>query len=218
MRKLFLLIKRRFLLFTATAVWLLMALIFLSNYAVVSKTRDLVYDDINEIPYNRVGLLLGTSKYTTKNYHNQYFVNRIRAAAELFQAGKIDYILISGDNRFEYYNEPQMMLEDLIELGVPKEKIFLDYAGFRTLDSVVRAKKVFGLSNFTIISQRFHNERALFIAKNNGLNAIGYNAKDVSKNYGFKTNLREKFARVKVVLDMITRKEPKFLGEQIEIR
>jgi SanA protein len=145
-------------------------------------------------------------------------VNRIRAAAELYHAGKIDYILISGDNRYDYYNEPQMMQDDLIELGVPKEKIFLDYAGFRTLDSVVRAKKVFGLKSFTVISQRFHNERALFIAQNHGLHAVGYNAKDVSKNYGFKTNLREKFARVKVVLDLMTGKEPKFLGEQIEIK
>lgn len=211
-------IKRKFLLVTATFVWLLMAVIFLSNYVVVTKTSALVYDDIESVPYNRVGLLLGTSKYTAKNYQNQYFVNRIRAAAELYHAGKIDYILISGDNRYDYYNEPQMMQDDLIELGVPKEKIFLDYAGFRTLDSVVRAKKVFGLKSFTVISQRFHNERALFIAQNHGLHAVGYNAKDVSKNYGFKTNLREKFARVKVVLDMMTGKEPKFLGEQIEIK
>jgi SanA protein len=218
MRKLLERIKRKFLLVTATFVWLLMAVIFLSNYVVVTKTSALVYDNIESVPYNRVGLLLGTSKYTAKNYQNQYFVNRIRAAAELYHAGKIEYILISGDNRYEYYNEPQMMQEDLIELGVPKEKIFLDYAGFRTLDSVIRAKKVFGLKRFTVISQRFHNERALFIAQNNGLNAVGYNAKDVSKNYGFKTNLREKFARVKVVLDMMTGKEPKFLGEQIEIK
>lgn len=218
MRKLLERIKRKFLLVTATFVWLLMAVIFLSNYVVVTKTSALVYDNIESVPYNRVGLLLGTSKYTAKNYQNQYFVNRIRAAAELYHAGKIEYILISGDNRYAYYNEPQMMQEDLIELGVPKEKIFLDYAGFRTLDSVIRAKKVFGLKRFTVISQRFHNERALFIAQNNGLNAVGYNAKDVSKNYGFKTNLREKFARVKVVLDMMTGKEPKFLGEQIEIK
>lgn len=218
MLKIFHQVKRKFLLFTATAVWLLMAVIFLSNYVVVTKTSALVYDNVDKIPYNRVGLLLGTSKYTTKNYQNQYFVNRIHAAADLFHAGKIDYILISGDNRYAYYNEPQMMQEDLVELGVPKEKIFLDYAGFRTLDSVVRAKKVFGLKRFTVISQRFHNERALFIAQKNGLNAVGYNAKDVGKNYGFKTNIREKFARVKVVLDMMTGKEPKFLGEQIEIK
>jgi SanA protein len=203
---------------SATIIWLLLSIIFLSNYAVVSKAKSRVYDDIDSVPYNRVGLLLGTSKYTSKNYHNQYFLFRIQAAAELFHTGKIDYILISGDNRFEYYNEPQMMQEDLIALGVPKEKIFLDYAGFRTLDSIIRAKKVFGLNSFTVISQKFHNERAIFIARNNDLNAIGFNAKDVDKNYGFKTNLREKFARVKVVIDLITGKEPKFLGEQIEIR
>ena len=218
MRRLFLFVKHRFLLITATVVWLLMAAIFLSNYLVVSRTRDLVYDNVDQIPYNRVGLLLGTSKFTSKNYHNQYYDNRIQAAAGLFFAGKIDYILISGDNRYEYYNEPQMMQKDLVALGIPTEKIFLDYAGFRTLDSVIRAKKVFGLKSFTVISQKFHNERAIYIAQHNDLKVIGFNAKDVGKNYGFKTNLREKFARVKVVLDMLTGKEPKFLGEEIEIK
>lgn len=198
-------------------VWLFVSVIYLSNYVVVSTAKDFIYNDLEEVPYNRVGLLLGTSKYTSGNYQNLYYKYRIQAAFALFNAGKIDYILISGDNRYEYYNEPQMMLEDLVELGVPKEKIFLDYAGFRTLDSVIRASKVFGLKQFTVISQEFHNERAIYIARKNGLEAIGYNAKDVSKNYGFKTNVREKFARVKVVLDMITGKEPKFLGEMIEI-
>lgn len=210
-------LKTRFIVLSAIVLWLFFAVIFLCNYAVVSSAQEFIYDDASTIPHNRVGLLLGTSKYTSKNYQNQYFNNRILAAAALFHAQKIDYILISGDNRFAYYNEPQMMLEDLIELQVPKEKIYLDYAGFRTLDSVIRAKKIFGLKQLTVISQKFHNERAIFIARKNGIDAIGFNAKDVDKNYGFKTNVREKFARVKVVIDILTGKEPKFLGERIEI-
>lgn len=203
---------------SATIVLLFLAVIFLSNYVVVNHSKDSIFENVESIPHNRVGLLLGTSKYTSSNFRNLYFDYRIQAAFDLYEAGKIDFILISGDNRFEYYNEPQMMLEDLVALGIPKEKIFLDYAGFRTLDSVIRAHKVFGLTKFTVISQKFHNERAVYIAKKNGLDVIGFNAKDVNKNYGFRTNIREKFARVKVVLDMITGKEPKFLGEMIEIK
>jgi SanA protein len=210
-------LKRRFIVLSALVTWLFCAVIFLCDYAVVSGAKEYLYDDASIIPHNRVGLLLGTSKYTSNNNQNQYFNNRIQAAAALFHAKKIDYILISGDNSFTYYNEPQMMLEDLIKLHVPKEKIYLDYAGFRTLDSVIRAKKIFGLNQFTVISQKFHNERAIFIARKNGIDAVGFNAKDVDKFYGFKTKIREKFARVKVVIDLLAGKEPKFLGEPIEI-
>ena len=218
MKKLLKFFREKFLFYTLTLIWFVLALMFVSHIIVVSQTEHLVYDKVDQVPYNRVGLLLGTSKYTSKKYQNLYFKNRIDAAAKLFHAGKIDFILVSGDNRFEYYNEPQMMLEDLLALGVPKEKIFLDYAGFRTLDSVIRAYKVFGLNSFTVISQRFHNERAIYIAQQFGLNVIGFNAKDVDKNYGFKTNLREKFARVKVLLDTVLKKEPKFLGKKITIQ
>jgi SanA protein len=210
-------LKRRFIVLSALVTWLFCAVIFLCDYAVVSGAEEYLYDDASIIPHNRVGLLLGTSKYTSNNNQNQYFNNRIQAAAALFHAKKIDYILISGDNSFTYYNEPQMMLEDLIKLQVPREKIYLDYAGFRTLDSVIRAKKIFGLNQLTVISQKFHNERAIFIARKNGIDAVGFNAKDVDKFFGFKTKIREKFARVKVVIDLLAGKEPKFLGEPIEI-
>ena len=111
-----------------------------------------------------------------------------------------------------------MMKEDLVKRGIPENRIFLDYAGFRTLDSVVRCEQVFGEKEVIVISQRFHNERSIFIADSYGIKMQGYNAKDVSKAYGFKTNLREKFARVKVVLDLIFGTEPKFLGKKIKIQ
>jgi SanA protein len=136
----------------------------------------------------------------------------------LFKEGKVDFILVSGDNSTKDYDEPSTIKVDLIKKGIPSNKIYLDYAGFRTLDSVVRCKKIFGQSSITIISQQFHNERAIYIAKLKDIEAVGFNAKDVSVQYGFKTRLRERLARVKMVLDLIFDKKPKFLGEKIEIK
>jgi len=191
--------------------------VFFADYRIEKSSDNLVYDDVNLIPHNKVGLLLGTAKYISDNYGNPYYEYRITAATDLYNAGKIDYILISGDNGNENYNEPQDMKNDLIKNGIPEDRIVLDYAGFRTYDSVIRINKIFGQTSFTIISQEFHNRRAIYIAKCFNLNAIGYNAKDVNSASAFKTNLREKFARVKVFVDLLINKEPKFLGEKIEI-
>ena len=122
------------------------------------------YDDVNKIPHRNVGLLLGTSKYTIFGRDNEYYKRRIEATYELYSKGKIDTILISGDNSKKDYNEPETMMADLVALGVPKDRFVLDYAGFRTLDSVVRAKNVFGKDRVTIISQEFHNVRAWYLA------------------------------------------------------
>ncbi len=190
----------------------------LISYKIVEvSTKTRLYDDIETIPSNKVGLLLGTSKYLKSGTVNLYYKYRIEAAAALHKAGKIEYVLISGDNRTKAYNEPITMLKDLIKAGVPPECICLDYAGFRTFDSVVRSKAVFGQNSITIISQPFHNKRALFIAKYKDIDAIAYNAQKVSTKYGFKTNLREVFARCKMVIDFLLGTQPKFLGEKIII-
>lgn len=195
-----------------------LAIIFaITANLMVSNKGKYTYNSVEEIPHNKVGLVLGTSKYLAYGRINFYFKYRIEAAFALYQAGKIDYILVSGDNSSKEYDEPTLMKEDLIALGVPANKIFLDYAGFRTWDSVVRCKEIFGQTNITIISQQFHNERAIFIAHCNDMEAVGYNAKDVNAYFGFKTQMREKLARVKVVLDYLFGNEPKFLGEKIEI-
>jgi len=188
------------------------------NIIVGSSTKGKIYNHIEKIPYNRVGLLLGTSKFLTNGQPNLYYKYRIDASEKLFKAGKIDFILISGDNSTKDYNEPTTMKEDLVALGIPPNRIYLDYAGFRTLDSIVRSKEIFGQAHLTIISQQFHVERALFIAKWKGVQAIGYNAKDVNVKYGFKTQLRERFARVKMLLDLVFDIKPKFLGKKIEIK
>lgn len=191
--------------------------IFIIDQWVWRSTQAQMYSDIQTLPHRRVGLLLGTSKYTKRPWINRYYAYRIQAAAALFKAGKIDYILISGDNRHAYYNEPETMQADLMQFGVPKDRIVMDYAGFRTLDSILRCRDVFGEHEVTIISQPFHNARALFIANKKGMRAIAFNAQDVSAGYSFKVMLREKFARVKMLLDLILGKEPKFYGPHISI-
>ena len=201
-----------------TGIVLIVALVFFSNYIIEKSTKNLTYNSIDELPSKKVGIVLGTSKYRAKNEINLYYKYRLEAAVELYSKGKINFILVSGDNGTNYYNEPYTFKKDLMQMGIPEEKIYLDYAGFRTLDSMVRAKEVFGLNEFIVISQKFHNQRAVYIAKQKGINAIGFNAKNVSKYYGLKTNLREKLARVKVFIDILFMKQPKFLGEKIEIK
>lgn len=191
--------------------------IFGAERLVEKAAEGKVYNSTDKIPYNKVGLLLGTVKILSNGQINLYYKYRIDAAVELFKSGKIDFILVSGDNSKKDYDEPSTIKNDLIKKGVPAEKIYLDYAGFRTLDSVVRSKEIFGQNSITIISQQFHNERAIYIAGLKDIEAVGFNAKDVSVHYGFKTRLRERFARVKMIIDLIFGKKPKFLGEKIEI-
>ena len=194
------------------------ATVFVTDRWVTASTRKQLYSSVNNTPHNKTGLLLGTSKYLKHGLLNYYYQYRIDAAVALFQAGKIDFILISGDNSKAHYNEPETMQADLIARGIPREKIFLDYAGFRTLDSILRCREVFGENKITVISQPFHNQRALFIANRKGIEAIGFNAKDVNRSGGFRTQVREKFARVKMLLDLAFDKQAKFYGEKIKIQ
>lgn len=197
------------------------ALLFLglliSNLIIDLNADGKTFSDIDTIPHRRVGLVLGTSKRIRSGGPNPYYTNRITATVKLFKAGKIDFVLVSGDNGSIYYNEPDTFKKDLIIGGIPEEKIFLDHAGFRTLDSMVRAKEIFGLEQVTIISQKFHNERAIYIAERKGLSAIGFNATDISATEGFKVQFREYFARVKVFLDLLANTQPKFFGEKVNI-
>ena len=192
--------------------------IILADVIIENSTNNLVYNDINKIPHNKVGLLLGTSKYLKSGFSNLYFKYRIEATTNLFKAHKIEYVVISGDNSKKDYNEPLDMKNELIKSGIQDSLIILDYAGFRTFDSVIRINKIFGQNNFTVISQEFHNKRAIYIAKYFGFKAIGYNAQEVNLYSGIKTQIREKFARVKVFIDLLINKKPKFLGNKIEIK
>jgi len=189
-------------------------LVVVCNIWVTGSTSHHVFEDVEKVPYNEVGLVLGTSKHVAAGRDNLHFKHRMEAAAALFRAGKIDHVLVSGDNREKYYNEPRDMRDSLVELGVPMTEITLDYAGLRTLDSVVRAHEVFGLESFTIVSDGFHVGRAAFIAKQRNLDVSAFRAEPVGLIISSKTRVREYFARVKAVLDVhLLHTEPKYLKD-----
>lgn len=192
--------------------------VLLSHLTIELGSGGKTFNQIKDIPKNKVGLVLGTASRLVEGGVNPYYAYRIEATIALFKAGKIDFVLVSGDNGSIYYNEPNTIKKDLIKGGIPEERIFLDYAGFRTLDSVVRAKEIFGLEEVTIISQEFHNERAIYLAGHKGLKAIGFNARDISGNEAIKVHMREYFARVKVFIDLLLNTQPRFYGEKIEIK
>ena len=187
--------------------------VFFTFHWVSYKAKELNYNDVDNIPKNKVGLLLGASKLAPSGNINLFYKYRLDAAVALYKAGKIDYILVSGDNGRKGYDEPTDFKNDLIAKGIPAERIILDYAGFRTLDSIVRAKEIFGQNAITIISQKFHNERAIYIAQHFGIDAVAFNAKDV-----YKIPVREYLARTKASLDVMFNVQPKFLGEKIIIQ
>lgn len=194
---------------------LILATILLLDCWVGWKSADYIYEDINQLPAKEVGVVLGTAKYLRSGGINPYYQHRIDGARALFNSKKITYLLLSGDNAQASYNEPITMRRDLVRAGIPKENIVLDFAGFRTLDSVVRANKVFATNNFTIITQRFHCERALFIAIHQGIEAQCY---AVPSPKTLSIRIREAFARLGALTDLyILDRQPRFLGPQVPI-
>jgi len=188
-----------------------------SDIAITLNAKGRIYKDVDVLPKRQVGLVLGTSKYIGKT-SNPYYTYRIEAAEALYHAGKINHLLLSGDNAHRSYNEPWTMKRDLREAGIAEEAIHLDYAGFRTLDSVVRAKTVFSLARFTVITQQFHCERALFLADVNDIDAICYAVPSPRGWAGTKIRAREILARTKAVLDsFILNVKPKFTGPKAPI-
>ncbi len=211
-------IKRKYRFLVALALLLSILVVVISNFTIEFSAQGKTFTDPILIPKNKVGLVLGTSRMQVEGGVNPYYAHRINATIELFKAGKIEFVLVSGDNGSIYYNEPTTIKKDLVKGGIPDEKIFLDYAGFRTLDSMVRAKYIFGLDSVTVISQKFHNERAIYLAEKKGLKAIGFNAEGISGQQGVKVQFREYFARVKVFIDLLLNTQPRFYGEKIEIK
>jgi len=188
------------------------------NCRINHRARPYIYSDINLLPANNAGLLLGTTPMLRGRKKNPYFENRIAAAVALYNAGKIRHIIVSGDNSTPHYNEPEEMKKRLLKAGVPEGKIYLDYAGLRTLDSVVRCRQIFGQDSFTVISQEFHNQRAVFLGRAKGYSVIAFNAQDVDFREGLKTRLREYFARIEALYDLFVYKEPSFTGGRVEIK
>lgn len=204
-------------------VWLFVLLVlgiyFLDQY-IAYQSKSAIYESIEKLPSKKVAMVLGTAKYAVGGGKNYFYTYRIRATAALWKAGKVKAILVSGDNGTNNYDETTRMYKDLIKEGVPAQYIAKDHAGFRTLDSVVRAKAIFGLEDYIIVSQKFHLERALYIAKAKGQKAIGYAAKDIAgTKAAYKMMGREYLARVKAFLDLyILGTEPRFYGKKVRVR
>lgn len=205
------------------AIWVLPATLAASIAAVVFARYAILGNDsrvhaVADAPARKVALILGCSPRLQNGLENWYFRNRIECAADLFKAGRAQFLLVSGDNSRKDYDEPTAMRDALVARGVPSDRIFLDYAGFSTLDSVVRAREVFGESTLTIVSQRDHVLRALYIADARGLDTIGVAAADVSPMVSLRTDVRESLARVRTLLDVhLLDRQPHFFGPRIEI-
>lgn len=194
---------------------LLGAVVFVlfANLRILNAHNDRLYTDASRIPARETGLVLGASRMLSDGRPNLHFESRMDATAALYRAGKIKRVIVSGDNGRRTYDEPSMMKESLVARGVPASAIICDYAGFRTLDSVVRARAVFGLKDCIIITQRYHNTRALEIAGATGLDALGFCAKDVVFRHSVRTELREVASRTVAVLDLyVWHRQPRFSG------
>jgi SanA protein len=197
---------------------LFLVFLIVCNVWIVKSTESRVYEDLHELPAHRVALVLGTSHKLAGGKANPFFEKRMETAAELYRLGKIDHFILSGDNRSRFYNEPVAMRKALMKLGVPESAITLDYAGLRTLDSVVRSQKIFGQDKITIITQPFHSYRALFISQYYDIDAVAMVAEEPDFEYSFKVRLREYLARTKAVLDLyVLKTEPRFMGRKEEL-
>lgn len=204
------------LLFIGLGCLLVVGMIILICYVeITANSKCKTFDDVSDIPHNKVGLLLATSPITPGGAHNYYFDNRIKAADELFKAGKIDFIIASGGDYTQTpkngCDEPKAIHDSLVARGIPSQRIILDYDGTRTLNSIAKAKEVYGLDSLTLISQKYHNERAIYLAEKHGIHAIGYNAQPspIRRNR-IKNTLREYLARVKMFIDLMFAINPIF--------
>lgn len=196
-----------------------LGLIGLSNWWITRTTHAHIFRDRSQLPKHDVALVLGTSPRLAGGGTNPFFEGRIDTAAELYRAGTVRHLLVSGDNRRKTYDEPTAMRDALIARGVPANAITLDYAGFRTLDSMARARAVFGLHRFTIITDDFHQPRSVFLARALALEVVGVPTRPVPFRWSKKTRSREIFSRVKACLDVyVLRTQPKFSGPPVTIR
>ena len=184
-----------------------------SDYVCRSAATGRIFRNTDQIPHNDVALVLGTARMTRKGNPNLHFTQRINAAVELYRSGKVQHLLVSGDNHIASYDEPTDMMNALVAAGIPTDAITRDYAGFRTLDSGVRANSVFGLKKFTIVTEEFHCPRALWIARQHGLEAVAFAAPDLSARWSLRVKARESLARVLCGLDLyLLNRSPKFPG------
>lgn len=192
----------KFFWFVLFPILLGLTLVVVCNLWIVLSTHGRVYASTEQIEAHPIGLVLGTSKKVAPDTPNQHFQNRLSAAAKLFQEGKVKQLLVSGYRDSRYYDETEDMIDALKKLGVPEESILSDDKGARTLDSVERAKSIFGFDRFVIISDDFHVGRALFIEDRLGIRAVALRSESVAYTSSSRVRMREYFARVKAILDL----------------
>lgn len=199
----------------AGSIW---GMIEYADWVVTRAAVGRIYSTTERLPAARVALVLGCAQKTANGRENLYFRYRMDACEALYAANKVEYFLLSGDNSRVGYDEPSDMKEALVARGLPAERLICDYAGFSTLDSVLRAKTIFLTEELLVVSQEFHVARAIYLGRQNEMVMIGFAASDVAGVHGVKTNWREKLARVKALIDVnLTKRQPKFGGDVIRI-
>ena len=192
---------------------LLLVIVFFNHYSIQKTSKNLIYSKIEDVPHRKTAVLLGMEKKFKNGKTNRFYINRIDAAVNLYKAKKIDVIIVSRNQG----NVVDEVKKDLVKRGIPKGKIILDYAGLRTYDSMYRMFKVYGQRKFIVIAQLKQNERAIYIAKKNGLNAIAFNADEYSGYNPFRLNMIEKIERTRLFFEFLVKKKPKYSGEKVTI-
>lgn len=187
---------------------IVVVIIAICNYLVVINAKGRTFDNLADVPSREIGLLLGTSPITPDGAHNYYFDNRIKATADLYHAGKIRRILVSGGDytmtEKHGCDEPTAMRDSLVAHNVPDTCIIEHWQGWRTINSIEAVKNLYDFDSITIISQKYHNERALYQADHFGLDAVGYNAEPSPiKSSRIRNAIREYLARVKLFIDLL---------------
>lgn len=203
-----------------TILGILLSLLLLggADSLITACAEGKTFSNAADTPEFETAVLLGSGKTLANGRLNRFYQYRIEAVKTLWSAGKIKKIIISGDNSRKDYDEPSMFKADLIAAGIPSDSIWLDFAGFRTLDSVLRAQTIFGQNKVLFISQKFHNERAIWIAESHGMEAYGFNAQDVEMRHGLKIKIREVFARFYAILDThLFGTQPRFGGDPVRM-
>ncbi len=192
------------------------AAVVVANVIVLRGGRGSV-EDAGEAPRAQVAIILGAG-LDADGSPSSMLADRIAAGAELYRAGRVRRLIVSGDHGTVGYDEVDAMRRGLVERGVPDRVIFTDHAGFDTLDSMIRAKKVFGVESAVVVTQRFHVARAVWLARRQGIEATGLIAD--RSGYGRQgriSQVREIVARTKAVMDVVAGAEPRFLGPPIDL-
>ena len=205
-----------FLLCVVAVVLMAGALAWLAERRLDRAAEANSFSDVGKVPAVDVALVLGTAPIGPEGGPNRYFVYRLDAAAALYKAGMAKYLIVSV-TRDGRYDEPTAMRAGLIERGVPEEAIYRDFDGDRTLESIVRARRIYGQTRLVIVSQRFHLSRALFLARHAGMDAWGFEARDVDTPYSILTELRRYPSALRAYWDVWMKTAPAELGKPVAI-